>query len=664
MKTVHDLSSLSWKLTGFTPHAWRFAQTMEIGIEPIPEVPPINAKVPGSVQRALRRARLLPDWNVDLRSRDCEWVENRHWIFETALRDDWFSDSDAFCRLHCDGLDGNGEILLNGQSIGRFDNAFIPYSFDLSPFLQASENRLQIVFECPSRWLGQVGFTSQITDWKPRFNYTWDWTPRLVQIGVWDKIRLEVGDGFELATIRVQTDFDWATQRGWLRVCADARGAFTERHKVRIVLEDSADGRVLSAQAYTPQQIFAGIEWNDLKVQLWQPNGQERRNFYTARVQLIENGRVLQEESRRVGFKSIEWKACKNAPPEADPWLCVINGAPIFLQGVNWTPILPNFADCSEDDYRQRLEQYQELGCNLVRVWGGAFLEKDIFYDLCDELGILVWQEFPLSSSGLDNWPPEDERAIEELCHIASAYIQRRAHHACLLMWCGGNELQGSLDGGKTGVGKPVDNSHPLMARLQKLVANEDSTHRFVPTSSSGPRFMADAADFGKGLHWDVHGPWNVSGDWDEWKQYWKNDDSLFRSETGCPGASGADLIQKYADELAVVPGTLDNPLWRRSSWWIDWPEFVKEFGREPEDIQEYCAWSQERQKTALVIAARECKKRFPACGGFLLWMGHDSFPCASNTSIIDFLGRPKAAALGLGQVFQTTPENLRSENE
>jgi len=300
----------------------------------------------------------------------------------------------------------------------------------------------------------------------------------------------------------------------------------------------------------------------------------------------------------------------------------------------------------------------------VLRVWGGAFLEKEEFYELCDELGILVWQEFPLSSSGLDNWPPEDEESIATFEKIAHSYINRRAHHASLLMWCGGNELQGSLEGDKAGIGKPIDNTHPMMARLKVLIEQKDPTHRFVPTSSSGPRFMAEEKDYGKGLHWDVHGPWNIGESLDEWETYWKNDDSLFRSETGCPGASGADVIRAFAGGLPEYPGTLDNPLWRRYSWWIDWPKFVAEFGRHPHDLSEYCAWSQERQKLALIIAASETKKRFPRCGGFLVWMGHDCFPCTTNTSIIDYNGYPKPAGLGLGQIFQISPESLRKESE
>jgi len=287
-------------------------------------------------------------------------------------------------------------------------------------------------------------------------------------------------------------------------------------------------------------------------------------------------------------------------------------------------------------------------------VWGGGYLEKEWFYDLCDELGLLVWQEFPLSSSGLDNWPPESQRSIGEMEAVAVSYVERRQHHVSLLLWCGGNELQRAPDKEKEGTGRPLDLKHPMLKRLDETVAREDPGRRFLPTSSSGPRFTAEEKEFGQGLHWDVHGPWRAPLDLKgEWTRYWEKDDALFRSETGHPGASPVDIIQEYAGGLPTVPGTLENALWRRTPWWLEWAEFVKEQGREPRDLEEYVAWSQGRQREALVIAVRACKSRFPRCGGILIWMGHDCFPCLANTAIVDFWGRPKPAALGLAEVFK-----------
>ncbi|MBI4928358.1 MAG: hypothetical protein HY835_11370, partial [Anaerolineae bacterium] len=215
------------------------------------------------------------------------------------------------------------------------------------------------------------------------------------------------------------------------------------------------------------------------------------------------------------------------------------------------------------------------------------------------------------------------------------------------------NELQGAIDGGKVGIGKPVDLNHPLIARFAAIVADLDPGRRFLPSSSSGPRFSAEAADFGKGLHWDVHGPWKLPGSMDEWRAYWREIDSLFNSEVGAPGASPAEVIRATRGDLPELPGTVDNPLWRRTLWWIEWPEFVQELGREPASLDEFVAWSQSRQAEALHIVSAALKSKFPRCGGVIFWMGHDSFPCTTNTSLLDFYGKPKPAALAVGEVFK-----------
>lgn len=647
MKAVHDLGSLEWRLTGWAPYFWRLCQSMETGATAQAEIPPIPARVPGSVQGSLRDAGLLPDWNEGLNARLCEWVENRHWIYEADIPDDWLTPCDSV-RLNALGLDDRGWVWVNGKEVAGFKGSFVPHEFDLTPFLEPSGNRLAIVFDCPPRWLGQAGFTSQMKDWRPRFNYTWDWTSRLVQIGIWDDITLEVTDRVEFGLVHTRTS------------CSGDGISLTVQSKVfgnadawvRISLR-SAQTVIWDVEC-TPHDLRAGVTAAGLPVERWWPNSKGDQPLYDLRLDLVTPDGVIQDTAtRRIGFREITWQMCEGAPLEADPWICAVNGEPTFLQGVNWTPIRPNFADVSEVDYRKRLELYRGLGVNVLRVWGGAFLEKQCFYDICDELGLLVWQEFPLSSSGLDNWPPEDEHSVAEMAVIACSYIERRRHHPCLLLWSGGNELQGTLDGGRFGCGKPCDLSHPMLKRLSEIVAEEDPKSRFIATSAGGPRFTADETEFGEGVHWDVHGPWNFEGAVDGWwTAYWNRDDALFRSEAGAPGASPVDLIREIKGGFPELPGTEDNPLWRRTSWWIEWHQFVEIEGREPSDLEEYVAWSQGRQAAALSVAARASKSRFPRCGGFIVWMGHDSFPCTANTSIVDFHGRPKPAALSLGEVF------------
>ena len=666
VKRTYDLGELPWRLGGFQPHAWRFESEMTLATTTRAEVPALHARVPGSVQQALLDAGRLPDWNVGLNAEQCEWVENRHWVYETALPDAWLTTG-AIVRLRCLGLDGNGSLWLNGRELLKFDNSFVPHIVDLTPHLRASDNRLQIIFACPPRWLGQFGYTSRMRAWKPRFNYHWDWTARLVQIGIWDKIELEVVEGGEIASLRVTTDAEFDPAVGKLQLSGVVRG---EGATLRCGLTPT-EGRGgpqgvreqtlnLSQTADATGSVEFTLLWQDLEVDLWWPNGYGEQPLYELSVELLDaGGAVVDRAVRRVGFKHVEWRPCAGSPDDADPWLCVINGREVFLQGFNWTPIRPNFADLDDPAYEQRLRLYRDLHVTVLRVWGGAVLEREVFYDLCDELGLLVWQEFPLSSSGIDNYAPDDAESIATLTAIARSYITRRQHHASLFVWCGGNELMndrvlpGQPDAQRSGSGEPLGLDHPTLAALGEVVRELDPTRRYLPTSASGPSFSGDAERYGQGVHWDVHGPWQVEGALDAaWEAYWRDDDALMRSEVGAPGPSSADLVRRYAGDLVPFPGTLENPLWRRTSWWIEWSKFVAEMGREPETLEAYVAWGQERQARVLATAAAACKDRFPRCGGFIVWMGHDSFPCAANTAVIDFEGNPKPAAFALAGVF------------
>ncbi|MFA5863939.1 MAG: glycoside hydrolase family 2 TIM barrel-domain containing protein [Phycisphaerae bacterium] len=646
-KIGHNLSELKWTLTGWQPFLWRLGQPVELGTSPAAEVYPITISVPGSVQESLRDAKLIPDWNLGLGHRQCEWVENLHWVYETRLPDDWIAPGKTI-RLKCLGLDGSGWIRLNGVDVGEFNVSHRPWNYELTSHLKDKGNILQIIFDCPPRWLGQFGYTSKMTQWKVRFNYFWDWTCRLVQIGVWDDILLEITDGQEIREFRaiadVRNDLNDCFVQIWGQI------DYVNDCRVQLILEN--DNRIIREQIISAEEFNAqNIIWSGLQVELWWPNLQGPQPLYTLRCVLLDaQGMRLGEKIHRVGFRNVSWKPCKDAPENADPWVCVVNNKPIFLQGANWVPIRPNFADVTEDDYQKRLMLYRDLGFNILRVWGGAILEKEIFYNLCDELGIMVWQEFPLSSSGCEDYPPDDEPFIREMKLVAESYIQRRQHHPSLILWCGGNELI-TRDGSYV----PVGIEHPLLTMLEDIVKREDSTRRFLPASPSGPRVHGRKENLGKGVHWDVHGPWNLPGSMSEWEDYWRNDDALFRSEVGTPGSSSADLIRRYSGEYDPMPPTSENPLWRRhTNWWVDYPTLVKEHGRTPKDIEEYVAWSQDRQKQALAFVVKICKERFPGCGGIILWMGHDCFPCNSNTSIIDFEGKPKPAALAVAETFRT----------
>lgn len=255
-----------------------------------------------------------------------------------------------------------------------------------------------------------------------------------MQIGIWDSIALEVidspfrGPGGEFRSLRCWTSADVAKSTGILHV----RGWAENSERVHVALKDG--DRVIRERTVEAGLFNGhGVDWSDLAVQLWWPNLSGKQPLYTLECTLRDaQGGEQDRVTRRVGFRKIEWRACQAAPRGADPWVCVVNGRPVFLQGVNFPPPLPNFADTPEARYRRALETYRDLGVNALRVNGVGFLEKEQFYDLCDEFGLMVWQDVPLSSSGVENVAPDDPRSVSEVSAILRSFIERRQHHASL----------------------------------------------------------------------------------------------------------------------------------------------------------------------------------------------------------------------------------------
>lgn len=618
----------SWELSGWRQNDWELGLTPERAKVSTPEVGPVPVTVPGSVRGALLGAGLVADPMIGQQSRLSEWVENRHWIFRRSLPDGIDAKEPGRLILHCESLDYAGVVLVDETVVGRFTGTFHPHEFDLTDAIRAGGSELSLVFTDVPDGLAQNGWTSRIRDFKPRFSYGWDWTPRIVQTGIAGPVTLERRQRPSLRDTRVSAD----AMTGQIHVELP-HGAEAE------VVVELPDGSVGASGSGTLTLTVPDAH-------LWQVRPDGEQALYRVLIRSLGDDQTLE---RRIGFRTVEWRATHDAPEGCADWLCVVNGSPVFLAGVNWVPIRPDYADVPDDEYRRRLLAYRDLGMVLIRVWGGAGRERDVFYDICDELGLLVWQELPLSSSGLDNEPPSDPDFIEELTGIATSYAARLAHHPSLVMWSGGNELTAVTAPAVTG--PPLDAAHPTLAAAASALASADPGRRFVATSPLGPRFSADAAEHGRGLHHDVHGPWEFDGSLDEWRTYWEADDAVMRSEVGVSGASPMDLLQRYdladADDKRAL-----RQLWTHSSgWWL--AQFDQD---DTSDLGAWVARSQQRQGDMLAIAAQATLDRFPAAAGFVVWLGHDTFPCAVSLSLLDFDGNPKPAATALGAVFASSP--------
>jgi beta-mannosidase len=283
-----------------------------------------------------------------------------------------------------------------------------------------------------------------------------------------------------------------------------------------------------------------------------------------------------------------------------------------------------------------RLEKLERLlglaaraNVNLLRVWGGGLLESDELYVLCDRLGLLVWQEFSQSSSGLESVPSDDPKFVATLAADARAIVPRLAWHPSLAIWCGGNELD-------------ADDSHPALAALRGAVHELDPERAWLPTSPVGEK--------------DVHGPWEHQGLRKHYEHY-DTRTSLLHSEFGVEGMTNRRALEEVIAPEHRWPADRTNPVYEHlGAWWNNAPLVQEAFGGRIDDVETMRRASQWLQYEGLRYAVEATIRRAWQASGVLPWQFNEPFPNAWCTSAVDWWGNPKPAYFGVARAYRGAP--------
>jgi beta-mannosidase len=281
-------------------------------------------------------------------------------------------------------------------------------------------------------------------------------------------------------------------------------------------------------------------------------------------------------------------------------------------------------------------------------VWGGGLIETEDFYAACDRLGLLVWQEFSQSSSGIDNIPSDDAVFVARMRAEAEAIVPLRRNHPSLAVWCGGNELQDAD-------GTPLtDDRSAVLRALHEAVAHLDPDRIWLPTSPSGPRFgnrLSEIELDPDGLH-DVHGPWEHQGLHDQ-TTLWDRGTSLFNSEFGVEGMTNRRAHERLISPERRWPADRSNPVYRHlGDWWNNAPLVEASFGGRLGDLEALRRASQHLQAEGLRYAVEANRRRWPRNSGSIPWQLNESYPNAWCTSVIDHGGEPKPAFFAVARAF------------
>ncbi len=632
----------SWEVKGFWPGEPLWTKSVESTVQRRGVTPWLPVSVPGGVHRALQRAGLIEDPNIGENSLLCEWVEHRWWVYRT-----WFEGPVHAGRtfLRFDGIDDACWIYLNGELLTRHTGIYEPVVCDITAAVkQGEKNQLLVILAQPPQEQGQIGWTSQTSTQKARFGYKWDFCTHLVNIGLWQGVWLETCGRARLSETCVTSDV--REGRGLVRVQARFAG---ECHGAEVCL--SLRGQVIARVRAVPACAWDGALDVTIPVaspELWYPNTMGEQPLYDVALVLDENSDAWQG---RIGIRSLGYARCEGAAESALPYRPVINGEKVYIRGVNLTPLDMCYGDVSEEDYRRMFVKLRHLNVNAVRVWGGGIIETEAFYRLADENGILVWQEFIQSSSGIDNMPCHDPDFLALLEKNSRACILTRRNHVSLTWWSGGNELADAAS-------RPVTAGDRNIAMLKHLVEKLDAQRLFLPSSPSGPAFGLDNPREG---HHDVHGNWQYDGVRGHYAKY-NASDSMLQSEFGSDGMSSVRQLRRILPESDFgVYDMKQHPVIRHHGEWWETLHYRDEKLFGPIDhVAQWVAVSQMMQAEAIRYTLLSNRRRRGQNGGSIIWQMNEPFPNVSCTNLVAYDGWVKSAYYAVRRAYAPSCVGLR----
>lgn len=585
----------------------------------------VDYPVPGDVHSALIAGGVIPDPYLGRNEYDVRWVAEEDWIASRTFT--W--DGEGRWNLDVDYLDTVAEIRVNGKSVLKADNCFRRYTPDVSKALKRGENTVEIRFfsnvaEARKRQKAHpyfVPYAAQncpIPDTnflrKPACHAGWDWNLAIMPFGAYGRMSLVS------------------------RVDGSCLPAFRETVVQQHHKSDGSVDVVVHVSPTTYGQVcvvsFAGETrrcgntpetFTIKKPQLWWPVGWGVQHLHDL---TIECGGLT--EKFRIGLRQIE--LLTDNDDVGARFALRVNGKEIFCRGANWIPAdaLPSRATPALT--RKLLQSAVDANMNMIRVWGGGYYEQDWFYDICDELGILVWQDFQFSC----NLYPADESFLDGVRDEVSYQVNRLQHHACIAVWCGDNELVGALTWFPE---SRVNRDRYLVAydrlnhTIETAAKGADASINWWPSSPSSGHL-----NFGDAWHDDRSGDMHFWSVWHEGKNFEHYRDVMprFCSEFGFQSYPSLHVVKKFAtsDEDLNIASQVMESHQKNAGGNARIAETMFRYFRFPKDFANFCYVSQIQQGLAIRTAVDYWRSLKPHCMGALYWQLNDTWPVASWSSL------------------------------
>ena len=618
-----------------------------------------RAQVPGSVHTDLLDHALIPDPYVGAPEASLQWIGLADWEYRATFDVAAETLARPHAELVFEGLDTFAEVELNGQPLLRADNAHRTWIARVEGRLQARSNTLRIVFRSPITTLlpsvqamphkiagnypspyGDEPRDAMVGNFvrKPAYHFGWDWGPRYVTAGVWRPVRLETWGAHRIDDLAVRTD----------RLDADAAlltAQVAVRHEgaaasalLDVDVRDP-EGRIV-ARAQHRALLQPGEQQIDVPLQIdqprrWWPAGQGAQDRYTVHASLGRDEDPALRAERRIGLRSVELRR-QNDADGGQGFAFVINGRGIFAKGANVIPFDAFPARVDTSRLRTILTAARDANMNMLRNWGGGYYEDDAFFDLADELGLLVWQDFMFGGGMQPGYDPAFRQSV-----VAEARdnVRRLRHHPSIVLWCGNNEEETAWK--DWGHGRDLEKADPAFAAkvwqgyvdlfgndLRRLVAEEALG---VPYWSSSPSNDLDtkANDSTRG---DKH-YWQVWGNPALPVTAYLRETPRFMSEYGLqswPSQAMVDRIAPRAEQRIDSPVIQAHQKFMAGQGNERLLHYIRLGYGEPGDFAAFLYLGQVMQAEGIQLAALHHRASRPYTMGSLYWQLNDVWPGAS----------------------------------
>lgn len=667
MKERQALPLDQWQICDFEPGTESFEARMASSAK----ASWIACPAPGDTYAALIAAGRLAHPYKGQNEAAAEWVQKREWWWKASF-DGTGASGAEHAELVFEGLDTFCDVYVNGELLGSANNMFREWRFDVRPLLRGDgANEILIVFHptdamVPAREMPFWGPLSEKMNAnrrnlmrKAQFGWGWDWGPNLPTVGIFGKVSLRWWNDARIVDTLAQV-MRLSAERCELKVHLEVEQTIAKAGlNARVTLVDPKGA--IAASTELPLETSADAMLTVTNPKLWWTNDLGEQPLYRLSVELLRGESAVDRKELKIGLRTIELDQSDDPEePGAKFFRFVLNGVPIVAKGACWIPASSFVGDLRLAHYRSLLEQATRANMNMMRVWGGGIYEHDAFYDLCDELGMLVWQDFMFACAP---YPEDDSALVENIREEVGYQVRRLRHHASLALWCGNNECQVL----QIFVNKVLGTSGDLMGKLYYDQVIPEEVARFDAATPYWPGSPFGGANPNSMIAGDVH-------DWTVWHgvppvprdtfvgesdrspagvhyQRYAEDMGRFISEFGIHGAPPMSSMARWMNPEDLEMGTAG---------------FLQRIKDEPKDkiyamlepvtglarnLREYIDVTMMVQAEGLKFGVEHFRRRKPHCSGMLIWQFNDCWPCIS-WSLVDYDGVGKASFYAMTRAY------------